>query len=114
MNNQLFPSINEISSRNNKIKLIHKNVMDVMVKLGGKVVNSSYILLEGVAREAYGHYKFSNVGAVMTSISFSEDMRCLFDVKFLGFANERNKFNKIKAHLEEALRKSGLNSVDKR
>jgi hypothetical protein len=50
----------------------------------------------------------------MTSISFSEDMRCLFDVKFLGFANERNKFNKIKAHLEEALRKSGLNSVDKR
>ena len=114
MNNQLFPSINEISSRSNKIKLIHKNVMDVMVKLGAKVANSSYILLDGIVREAYGNYKFSKVGAVLTSISFSEDMRCLFDVKFLGFENEKNKFNKIKAHLEEALRKSGLNGVDKK
>lgn len=114
MNNQLFPSINEISSRGNKIKIIQKNVMDVMRKLGGKVVNSSYILLDGVTREAYGYYKFPNIGAVMTSLSLSEDLRCLFDVRFLGFESEKNKFNKIKAHLEEALRKSGLNSVQKR
>jgi hypothetical protein len=114
MNNQLFPSINEVSSRSNKIKIIQKNVMDIMRKLGGKVVNSSYLLLEGIVREAYGYYRFPKVGAVMTSLSFSEDLRCLFDVKFVGFENERGKFNKIKAHLEEALRKSGLNSVDKR
>lgn len=113
MENQLiFPRI-EITVPGYKIKLVHKNVMDIMRKLGGEVANSSYILLEGVPREAYGYYRFPNIGAVMTSLSYSEDMRCVFDVRFLGFAKHRNKFNKIKNYLEGALKRSGLNSVNK-
>jgi hypothetical protein len=114
MNNQLFPSTIEMISRGNKIKVINKDIMNLIRKLGGKVVNSSYVLVDGTAREAYGYYRFPNVGAVMTSLSFSEDLRCNFSMKFLGFEKERNKFNKIKTHIEEALRRSGLNSVQKK
>ena len=114
MENQLLPSKIEMNSNGNKIKSIHKSVMDIIIKLGGKVVNSSYILLDGTAREAYGYYKFPKVGAVMTSLTYSNDLRCNFSVKFLGFEKERNKFNKIKTHIEEELKRSGLNSVQKK
>jgi hypothetical protein len=114
MINQLRSQRVEIHSRADKIRSIHKNIEEIMIKLGGNVVNSSYILLDGAAREAYGYYKFPKVGAVMTSLTLSEDLRCNFSVKFLGFENERNKFNKIKAHIEEALKRNGLNSVHKK
>jgi hypothetical protein len=112
-NQSVYPN-NEIYFDPDKIRKIHKNIMYIMTRLGGKVDNSSYILLDGMVREAYGYYKFPKVGAVMTSLTFSNDLRCNFSVRFLGFEKDRNKFNKIKDYLEEALRRSGLNRVEKR
>ena len=114
MENKLLPSRINMDSSAHKIRNIHKNVELIMLRLGGKTVNSSYILLEGMIREAYGYYRFPKVGAVMTSLSYSHDLRCVFNVNFLGFENERNKFNKIKNLLEEALKRNGLNSVCKK
>lgn len=96
-----------------KIRRIHKNILRIMERLGGEVVNSSYILLDGVVREAYGYYRFPKIGAVFTSLSYSGDLRCIFHVNFLGFEKQRNKFNKVKNYLEESLRRNGLNRVNK-
>lgn len=111
-NNMVYPQA--MSYMGDKIRNLHKNVESIMIKLGGKTVNSSYILLDGRVKEAYGYYRFPKVGAVMTSLSYSEDLRCIFNVNFLGFENDRNKFKKIKTHIEEALKRNGLNSVPKK
>lgn len=110
----IYPGRERKYSKEDKIRNIHKSVENLMIRLGGKVVNSSYILLEGVAREAYGYYRFPKVGVVMTILTYSNNLRCNFSVRFLGFEKDRNKYNKIKKHLEELLKRSGLNRVEKR
>ena len=62
----------------------------VLRKLGGKVINSSYILSEGLPREAYGYYNFPYLGVIKTFLK-SNNSEYVFSVNFLGFDQDKGK-----------------------
>ncbi len=94
-----------------RIRIIHKSIQRVMLNLKSKIVNSSYILLDGNIREAYGYYTFPNIGAVFTTLSLSHDNRVLFHVNIVGFEKDIKKYFLVRENLEGLLNKKGLNRI---
>ena len=50
-----------------EFKKINMYIENAIKKLGGKIINISYILSEGIVTEAYGCYEFPQLGVITTS-----------------------------------------------
>jgi hypothetical protein len=95
-----------------KVKKINEHIAYLMSKLGGKVINISYILSDGVATEAYGYYDFPKLGRVAVSLARSNRLGYNFCATLLGFEKKKEKYNKIKRNLMEVLKRVGLYRID--
>jgi hypothetical protein len=114
MEEQLIYSAKERYSYGDEIKKINENVENIIKELGGKVINSSYILSEGIVTEAYCYYEFSGLGIITTSLIHSRHFEYSLCINLLGFKEKTEKYKRIKRDLIRALKKSGLNSVQRR
>jgi len=112
MSTQLIYTARERYSGEYKIKKINENIEYIMKRLGGKVINSSYIILDGSATEAYGYYAFSGLGIITTSLTYSNNSRYNFCANFIGFEGKIEKYNTIKKYLENALKNTGLSKAE--
>jgi hypothetical protein len=88
----------------NKIAAINESVEKLLKKVGGIVMNSSYILNEGLPSEAYGYYMFPRIGLIKTCLIY-ENSEYVFSVTFLGFEGQREKYNRLKVYIEDILKK---------
>jgi hypothetical protein len=88
----------------NHIANINENVEKLIKRAGGIVMNSAYILSEGLPSEAYGYYMFPRTGLVKTSLVF-ENSEYVLSVIFLGFEGQTEKYNKLKMYIEDTLKK---------
>jgi hypothetical protein len=92
-----------IHGQNNFIR-INEAVGVVLRKLGWKVVNSTYLLSDGLPVEAYGYYKLPKVGIIKTVLK-SHNSEYSFFVRFLGFEGCKEEYYRLKAYLEDILKK---------
>src|SRR4030042_3326035 len=89
------PSVNNIAD-------INENVEKLIKRLGGIVMNSSYILNEGLPSEAYGYYMFPRLGLIKTTLVFDNDSsEYVLSVNFYGFEGQTEKYNKLKLYIED-------------
>lgn len=99
----IYTARERIPGQNNFMR-INESVAVVLKRLGWKVVNSSYILSEGLPVEAYGYYKLPGVGVIRTVLVYRNSVYT-FLVNLLGFEGEKQESNKIKMYLENTLKK---------
>jgi len=93
-----------VNPRENYIANINESVEKLIKRLGGLVVNSSYILTEGLPSEAYGYYMFPRLGIIKTSLNI-EDGEYVLSVIFLGFEGHTESYTKLKMYIEDTLKK---------
>lgn len=93
------------------IKKINVFFERVMKSFGGKTINNSYVLSDGIVTEAYGYYLFPNLGKITISLINSKHSGYNFCANFVGFEEEKEKYNNIKDYIEYALKVAGLNPV---
>jgi hypothetical protein len=105
---EIIYKVREQPLNGNKIRSISENFEEIMKRLGGRVINSTCILLDGVATEAYGYYNFPNLGVVIISLKYNEGL----SVNIFGFENKTEEYNNIKKYIEHILEKAGLNKVN--
>jgi len=99
----IYSAKERIPGQNNFIR-INEAVSVVLRKLGWKVVNSSYLLSEGLPVEAYGYYKLPKVGIIRTMLLYKNSEYTFF-VNFLGFEGNREEYHRLKLYLEDTLKK---------
>lgn len=104
MNEKITYSAKERSPGQNNLMRINETVGVLLIRLGGKVVNSSYVLSEGLPVEAYGYYHFSNLGVIRTFLK-SNNSEYVFSLNFSGFETDMEKYNNLKRYIEETLKK---------
>jgi hypothetical protein len=104
MKEKITYSAKERHHGQNNLVRIHEAVAVVLRKLGGKVINSSYVLSEGFPVEAYGYYNFQNLGVVKTFLRCNNS-DYLFSVNISGFDEDLEKCNWVKAYIEDTLKK---------
>jgi hypothetical protein len=83
---------------------LNESIGMILERLGAKVVNSTYMLSEGIPTEAYGYYKFSGLGIVTTFLKFNSS-ECNLSVNFLGFEGQIESYNNLKMYIEDTLKK---------
>jgi hypothetical protein len=103
---EIIYKVREHPLNGNKIRVISDNIEEAMKRLGGRVINNTCILSDGVPTEAYGYYEFPKLGAIVT-IALKYDWG--FDATLLGFEVETEEYNNIKKYIEYTLKKVGLN-----
>lgn len=99
----VYSARERVPGQNNFIR-INESVGVVLKRLGWKIVNSSYLLSEGLPVEAYGYYKLPGVGIIRTVLVYRNSEYTFF-VNLLGFEGEKQEYYKIKMYLEDVLRK---------
>lgn len=104
MNKEITYSARERNPGQNNLMRINETLGLLLTRLGGKVINSSYMLSERMPVEAYGYYHFSNLGIIRTFLK-SNNSGYLFSVNFSGFEADIEKYNKLKNYIEETLKK---------
>lgn len=114
MSTQLIYTAKERYSSEDKIRKINENIEYIMKRLGGKVINSSYIILDGSATEAYGYYAFAGLGIITTSLTYSNHSGYNFCADFIGFEGKEEDYNIIKKYLENALKNTGLSRAERK
>lgn len=108
MENTVIYTLGERDSGQNRIVQINESFERLMRRLGARVINSSYILSEGIATEAYGYYVFAGLGIVTTTLD-SKNSECNLSVNFSGFERQTESYNKLKMYIEDTLKKALLN-----
>ena len=93
-----------VNPRQNYIVSLNESVEALIKRLGGIVMNSSYLLTDGWASEAYGYYMFPRLAIIKTSLKI-EDGEYIFSVDFYGFEGKIDKYNKLKRYIEDTLKK---------
>jgi hypothetical protein len=88
----------------NYIAAINESVEKLIKRLGGLVVNSAYILSEGLPSEAYGYYMFPRIGIIKTILKF-ENSEYVLSVNFFGFEGHADSYNRLKLYIEHTLKK---------
>lgn len=111
MENQLLYTAKERYSYGDEVVKINETVEKIIKELGGKVVNNSYILSEGIITEAHCSYEFSGLGRITTSLVRSKNFEYALCINLLGFKEETEKYKSIKRHLVSSLKRSGLNKI---
>lgn len=99
----VYSARERVPGQNNFIR-INESVAVVLKRLGWKVVNSSYLLSEGLPVEAYGYYKLPGVGIIRTVLVYRNSEYTFF-VNLLGFEGAKQEYHKIKMYLEDTLKK---------
>ncbi len=99
----VYTAKERIPGQNNFVR-INESVGVVLKRLGWKVLNSTYLLSEGLPVEAYGYYVLPGIGVIKTVLT-SEDSEYNFHVCILGFEEERQEYHRLKMYLEDTLRK---------
>ncbi|MCX6750658.1 MAG: hypothetical protein NTZ83_04330 [Candidatus Pacearchaeota archaeon] len=90
--------------RENHIANINENVEKLLKRLGAKVVNSVYMLSEGLPTEAYGYYIFDGIGIITTILNLKNSEYNL-SVNFFGFEGHTERYYKLKMYIEDTLNK---------
>ena len=91
-------------SRADNLVHVNESFEKLMKRLGAKVVNSAYILSEGLPTEAYGYYIFEELG-IVTTVLISKNSECHVSVNFSGFEDKIESYNKLKMYIEDTLKK---------
>ncbi len=99
----IYSAKQRVPGQNNFVR-INESVGVVLKRLGWSVVNSSYLLFEGLPVKAYGYYKFPGIGTIKTILVY-RNHEYTFYVDFLGFEGEKQEYYKLKLYLEDILRK---------
>jgi hypothetical protein len=104
MEEQLVYNAREKVPGQNNLMRINESVGLVLRRLGGIVVNSTYLLSEGKPVEAYGYYKFPKLGIIRTILK-SNHSEYTFFVNFLGFEGNKENYYKVRMYIEDTLKK---------
>ncbi|MGY4884837.1 MAG: hypothetical protein ACP5NZ_04640 [Nanobdellota archaeon] len=106
MQTRIVYTAESANPRINHIANINESVERLIKRLGGLVMNSAYILNEGLPSEAYGYYMFPRLGLIKTSLKM-EDNEYILSVSFYGFESEsdKEKYAKLKIYIEDTLKK---------
>jgi hypothetical protein len=97
--------VGKINPNSNQIIGINENIQIILRKLGARVINNTYTLLEGSPREAYGYYLIPRFGIVTTFFSLNKS-EYKFSFNFLGFDSQTKSYNLLRGYIEEALKKA--------
>ncbi len=99
----VYSAKERIPGQNNFVR-INESVGVVLKRLGWRVLNSTYLLSEGLPVEAYGYYVLPGIGTIKTVLT-SEDSEYNFYVSILGFEGEKQEYYRLKMYLEDTLKK---------
>jgi hypothetical protein len=92
--------------RENHIANINESVEKLLKRLGAKVVNSTYMLSEGLPTEAYGYYIFDGIGIITTILNLKTgNSEYTLSVNFFGFEGHTESYNRLKLYIEDTLKK---------
>jgi hypothetical protein len=103
MQTRVIYTVEGKNPRENYIAIINESVEKLIKRLGGLVVNSSYILTEGLPAEAYGYYMFPRIGIIKTILKF-ENSEYNLSVNFFGFEGHTDSYNRLKLYIEDTLK----------
>lgn len=104
MQTRVIYTAEERNPRENNITRINESVENILKRFGAKVVNSAYILAEGLPSEAHGYYIFDGRGIITTFLNYSSSEYTLH-VNFFGFEKDTESYKILKAYIEDTLKK---------